>query len=86
MNIIFYILDSLRADHLSCYGYTRNTSPEIDKLANESFIFDNAFAVSTWTRASAASLLTSAYPCVHNVMTHNDFLPSCFLTLPEYFK
>lgn len=86
MKIIVYVLDSLRADHLSCYGYNRNTSPEIDKLAKEGFIFENAFSVSTWTRSTAASILTSVYPSVHGVMTHNDFMPDGLLTLPELLR
>jgi len=84
--IILYVLDCLRPDHLSCYGYERKTSPEIDKLASEGVVFENAFSNSTWTRSSAASILTSTYPSVHGVMTNNDFLTKELVTLPELLQ
>ena len=86
MKIIVYVLDGLRADHLSCYGYERNTSPEIDRLADEGCIFRNAFAQSSWTRPSAASLLTSAYPSSHGALVHNSILPKNMPTLPEVLR
>jgi len=42
--IILIVIDSLRQDHLGCYGYKRNTSPNIDDLAKESFLFKHAFS------------------------------------------
>ncbi len=61
-NIIFISLDALRADHLSCYGYKRKTSPNIDSLAARGTLFNQAISQSTWTTASLASILTSLYP------------------------
>ncbi len=61
-NLILIVVDALRADHLSYYGYERNTSPNIDKLANKSIVFLNAFAQSTFTLSSFMSFLTSLYP------------------------
>lgn len=86
MKIIVYVLDGLRADHLSCYGYERNTSPEIDRLAVEGCVFENAFAQSTWTRPSAVSLLTSCYPGVHGIIKHNNVLPRNIITLPGVLR
>lgn len=73
MIIILYILDSLRPDFLSCYGYKKDTSPNIDKLAQEGVIFTNAFAQSTWTRSSGASILSSTYPSLHGVFGVKDY-------------
>ena len=46
-NLIVITIDALRADHLGCYGYSRNTSPFIDSLADESIVFENAFSNSS---------------------------------------
>ncbi len=61
-DVIFIIVDTLRADHLGFAGYSRPTSPQLDRLAAESIIFDRAFAQAPWTSPSVASLLTSRYP------------------------
>ncbi len=66
-NLLLIVVDALRADHLSCYGYPRNTSPFISGLAKESIVFENAFAQGGWTLPSLASLFTSKYPHVHGV-------------------
>ncbi len=86
MIVILYVMDSLRADFLSCYGSGRKTSPRIDALAEVGVLFQNSFVQSTWTRASAASLLTSAYPSVHRLRTLRDALPGTIPTLPERLK
>jgi arylsulfatase A-like enzyme len=57
-NVLVVVLDTLRADHLSSYGYLRGTTPEIDKVAGHGVLFENAIAPSSWTLPSHASLLT----------------------------
>jgi arylsulfatase A-like enzyme len=86
MDIILYVLDSLRADHLSCYGYERKTSPNIESLAKDGVLFENAFAQTSWTRPSAASILTSTYPSANGLIHRSDFFPSHLTTLPELLK
>jgi arylsulfatase A-like enzyme len=86
MIILLYVMDSLRADFLSCYGYSKNTSPHIDRLAQDGVLFTQAFAQSTWTRASGASLLTSRYPSVHTLLTLDDALPATVPTIAEELK
>jgi arylsulfatase A-like enzyme len=66
-NIILIVVDSLRPDHLGCYGYYRNTSPNIDSFGKEAIIFKNALAPSCYTTASVASFITSSYPSEHKV-------------------
>ena len=51
-NIVLITIDTLRADHLSCYGYYRNTTPFIDELAESAMIFTNVIAPSSWTSPS----------------------------------
>ena len=61
-NVLIVLIDALRADRLGCYGYGRNTSPNIDELAKAGWRFDAAFAQSNWTKPSVASLITGLYP------------------------
>jgi len=61
LNVIFIFIDALRADHLGTYGYSRNTSPGIDKLASRSVVFDNALSPSANTFESAARFMKSSY-------------------------
>ena len=72
-NIILITIDALRPDHLGCYGYERNTSPNIDRLAKEGVIFTQAIAQSCWSYPSIFSILTSTYPSTHGVLSpsHN---------------
>lgn len=86
MNIIYYVLDSTRADHLSCYGYHRNTSPNIDNIAEEGVRFNQCISPSTWTRPVAASILSGLYPKVHGVRTSRDRFTPNVPTLPEILK
>ena len=67
-NIVLITIDTLRADHLSCYGYHRKTSPYIDSLAAGGIACTNAYAPSSWTTPSMASLFTSVYPINHGVI------------------
>lgn len=69
--IILISLDTLRADHLGCYGYERNTSPVIDSLARESSRFERAFSACSYTGPSFASLLTSMYPSFNYMRFYN---------------
>ena len=61
-NVVLIVIDSLRADHVGCYGYHRNTTPNIDRLAREGVLFCNAISAAPWTLPSIASFLTSQYP------------------------
>jgi arylsulfatase A-like enzyme len=57
-NVLVIVIDTLRADHLSSYGYSRTTSPNIDRLASNGVLFENAIAPSSWSLPSHASLVT----------------------------
>ena len=63
-NVILLSADALRADHLSCYGYHRDTSPVLDEFAEESIRFTNAYSASSHTREAVPALLTGKYPDV----------------------
>jgi arylsulfatase A-like enzyme len=66
-NLVVVSIDTLRADHLSSYGYARETSPHLDAFAEKSVVFTNAISVSRKTAPSHMSLFTSLYPTVHQV-------------------
>jgi len=85
-NIILISIDALRADHLSCYGYHRNTSPNIDRLASQGVLFKNAFSQATWTLPSHASIFFSQYVWRHKVDNRNKRLVNSFATLAEILK
>lgn len=85
-NIIIVLIDTLRKDHLSSYGYWRNTSPTIDSFAKDGILFKNFFAQSPSTKPSTASLFTSKYPSQHNVIYNKDALASSFVTIAEVLK
>jgi len=61
-NIFFILIDTLRPDHLGCYGYERDTSPNIDKIAEEGIVFTDFHTVCPWTNPSIACLFTGFYP------------------------
>lgn len=61
-NVLVIIVDTLRADHLSAYGYERPTSPRIDAVAREGVLFEAAIATSSWTLPSHVALVTGRYP------------------------
>ena len=66
-DVLLIIVDTLRSDHLSSYGYRRATSPTIDTLAAQGVLFENSFATSSYTLPSHASILTGQYPRVHQI-------------------
>jgi arylsulfatase len=67
-NIVIIVLDAARPDHMGCYGYPRDTTPTIDRLAAQSLVFESHFAAATYTETSTASLFTSQYPYTHLVL------------------
>lgn len=61
-NIVILSIDALRADHVGCYGYEKDTTPQIDALAERGIRFENAVSQAPWTLPSFASMFTSLYP------------------------
>jgi arylsulfatase A-like enzyme len=73
-NIVLISIDTLRRDHLSCYGYDRPTSPHLDQLAAEGMLFENAIAQCSYTLPSHVSMLSGQYPAVHGVRVVEDHI------------
>jgi len=68
-NVLLITLDTLRADHLGCYGYDRPTSPNIDAFAKVATFYPRGYASSPWTLPTHASLMTGLYPFEHGAHT-----------------
>ncbi|HPQ68656.1 MAG TPA: sulfatase [bacterium] len=85
-NIVLILVDTLRADHLGCYGYQRPITPNIDKLAKESTLFEQAFSHSPWTMPSVASIMTSLPPRDHGITNWKQPLAERHLTLAEQLR
>jgi arylsulfatase A-like enzyme len=70
-NVVLVLVDTLRADHLGCYGYSEPTSPFLDQLARRAVAFENVTSASSQTIPSVVSLWSAVYPTVHG----NQFFP-----------
>ncbi len=83
--VIFVVVDTLRADHLGSYGYARDTSPFMDRLAREGVRFETVEAQSSWTKTSMASLWTALWPVQTGLLRWNDALPERAVMPAEAF-
>ena len=86
MNVVLIVIDTLRADRTSVYGYEHSTTPRLEQFAATGVAFDHAYSPSTWTRASMASIFTGLYPASHGCEQRLDGLAPEFDTLAELFK
>lgn len=84
LNVVLVVLDAAGAAHFGCYGYSRPTTPHIDRLASEGVLFERAYTPAVYTLAAMGSLWTSLYPDEHHAETAYDAaLPTGPLTLAE---
>lgn len=81
-NVVLISIDTLRADHLGTYGYSRAVSPNIDRLAADGRVFESAYAIYPRTGPSVASLLTGAFP----LKVHDWRVPATAATLAEVLE
>jgi len=85
-NAILISIDTLRPDHLGCYGHDKPTSPTLDALAAKGVRFDDVTAGAPWTLPSHATMLTGLYPSHHGVKSHETRLAQSVVTLAEEFQ
>jgi choline-sulfatase len=74
LNLVLVTIDTLRADRLGCYGYAKAATPNLDRLAREGALFENAATHAPLTAPSHASLFTGVYPTVHKVRDTGGFV------------
>jgi arylsulfatase A-like enzyme len=80
-NVMIIAVDTLRPDHLGCYGYHADTSPNIDALAGEGILFENVISQAPWTHPSFGTVFTSLYPSQHGATTVATRMGTSFPTL-----
>ncbi len=85
-SVLFISIDALRPEHVACYGYERDTSSNIDRLAKEGVLFRQAIAQSSVARTSVPSMLTGMYPKNHGVYWFGDTINPLIATLAEVLK
>jgi arylsulfatase A-like enzyme len=85
-DVMILLVDTMRRDHLSCYGYGRPTSQNIDSLVRDSYIFDAAYTPSNKTVPTIASLFTGLYPSSHQVTGPFQRLPKHLQTMAEQYR
>ncbi|QDV04546.1 Choline-sulfatase [Planctomycetes bacterium Poly30] len=82
-NVLLIVIDTLRADHLSTYGYERETSPRLTELASEGLRYERAVAQAPWTTPSIGALMTSRYPSSLGIEGEQNALADELVLLPE---
>jgi len=85
-NVVLISLDTVRADHLGCYGYDRDTSPSLDRLARRGVLYEHAYAQAPWTLVSHMSVFTSMLPSTHKVESINQVLSTDVPLMAELLK
>jgi arylsulfatase A-like enzyme len=83
-NLFLISIDCLRADHVGAYGYGRATTPNIDRVAADSVVFEEAVATSSWTLPTHMSMLTGLPPSLHGVVGRDHRLGRSVQYLPEF--
>jgi arylsulfatase A-like enzyme len=83
--VVLISCDTMRADHLSCYGYSRPTSPNLDALAADAVLFENAFTSEVWTPTSHMTMFTGLFPKRHG-LTRNINAPESVTMLAETMR
>jgi arylsulfatase A-like enzyme len=86
LNVVFLLIDTLRADRLGIYGYERPTSTTIDELARYGVVFENVVSQSSWTKTSMASLWTATHPINNGILRYNHVLPDEAVVPAEIFQ
>ena len=84
--VVVYLVDTLRADHTSPYGYERDTTPALSRFAADAVVFDAAISHASWTKPSVASIFTSQLPGRHLAVQLRDPLGSGHVTLAEMLQ
>jgi arylsulfatase A-like enzyme len=86
LNVLFIVVDTLRAEHLGSYGYPKETSPLLDEIAASGIRFDRHLAQSTWTKASMASLWTGLNPVRTGIRSFDNVIPDEAQMAAEIFS
>jgi arylsulfatase A-like enzyme len=86
LNVVFLLIDTLRADRLGVYGYARPTTPVIDEAAAYGIVFEDVVSQSSWTKTSMASLWTATHPIRNGVLRYGHVIPEAAVMPAERFR
>jgi arylsulfatase A-like enzyme len=84
--VLFWLIDTCRADHTSLHGHERRTTPFLERLGAEGVVFERCYSQAPWTKPSMSSILTSQHPSRHGSTQMFQPLSDEFLTLPEVLR
>jgi arylsulfatase A-like enzyme len=85
-NVLFVVLDTVRKDHLTPYGYEKPTTPTLDALAEEATVYEEAVSPAPWTLPVHASMFTGRYPSEHGASQEQPYLDESVGTLAEAMR
>jgi choline-sulfatase len=85
-NVIFILVDTLRADHVNCYGKRKVITPALDGLAKEGAMFSNFSSVEDWTKPTIATILTGVYPSTHKAQNEKTILSDKIKLISENLR
>jgi arylsulfatase A-like enzyme len=86
LNVVFLLIDTLRADRLGVYGYARPTSRVIDEAAKYGIVFEDVVSQSSWTKTSMASLWTATHPIRNGILRYGHVIPEAAVMPAERFR
>lgn len=84
-HICLVVFDATRGDHLSCYGYSQTTTPNIDRIASEGLLFRNAYSAANWTPPGHISIFTGKHPPQHG-NKGEPYMPDELISLAEILR
>jgi arylsulfatase A-like enzyme len=85
-NVLILVMDATRADHLSCYGYRRRTTPNLERVAAQGVLYDQCVSPAVWTLPSMASLFTGLHVSQHGTTFDHQYLEPRFVTLAQVLQ
>ena len=85
-SVVLIVVDTLRQDRMGLYGADRDTTPHLDRFAENAVVFDEAYSTSSWTMPAVASIMTGLYPTSHAMTEVDRVLPDDAVTVAEIFR
>ncbi len=85
-NVVVYLVDTLRADHVGVYGYSRDTTPRLDAFARDAVVYEDAYSTTSWTRPAVASLLSGRSSAAHAAVSRSSALAPGVPLLGEWLR
>ena len=85
-NILLIVMDATRASNLSCYGYFRPTTPNLERFAERCTVYESAISPAGWTLPAHASIFTGLYPSKHGAVEQHKYLDRAYPVMAECLR